>query len=74
MWRFYRRNKTQSLYNCYFAINRDLLILLCVLCLYTLLKAVSYYDSNVLSMSVIGFPNKSLDWGWMGGVSSIQFF
>ena len=29
LWRCYRRNKTQSLYNCYFAINRDLFIYLC---------------------------------------------
>ena len=41
----------------------------CVLCLYihcTLLKVVNYYDLRVLSMSVMGFPKKSLDGvgGW----------
>ena len=45
-----------------------------VLCLYTFLKVVSYYDLSVLSMSVMGFPKKSLDGGWVGGVSSIQVF
>ena len=46
----------------------------CVICLYImLLKVVSHYDLNVLSMSVMGFQ-KSLDRGWVGWVSSIQFF
>ena len=40
----------------------------------TLLKVVGYYDLSVLSMSVMAFQNKSLDGGWMGGVSSIQVF
>ena len=40
---------------------------------YTLLKVVSYYDLSVLSMSVMGFK-KSLDRGWVGGVSSIVLF
>ena len=39
----------------------------------TLLKVVAYYDLSVLSMSVTGFQ-KSLAGGWVGGVSSIQFF
>ena len=34
-------------------------------CIYTLLKVVSYYDLSV--PSVIGFQNKSLDGGgWVG--------
>ena len=41
--------------------------------LYALLKIVGYYDLSVLSMSVMGFQ-KSLDGGWVGGVSSIHFF
>ena len=45
---------------------------MCILSAYTLLNVVGYYDLSVLSMSVMGFPNK-LDGGWMGGVSSIQF-
>ena len=44
----------------------------CVFC--TLLKVVGYYDLSVLSMSVIGFQNKTLDGGWVGGVISIQVF
>ena len=40
----------------------------------TLLKVVGYYDLSVLSMSVMGFQKKSLDGGWAGGESSIQFF
>ena len=39
-----------------------------------LLKVVPYYDFSVLSMSVMGFPKKSLDERWVGGVTSIQFF
>ena len=35
----------------------------------TLLKVVGYYDLSVLSMSVMGFHNNSLD-----GVSSLQVF
>ena len=44
-------------------------------CIY-LLKVVSYYDLSVLSMSVMGFQRKNcLDaGGWVGGVSSIQFY
>ena len=41
------------------------------------LKIVSHYDLNVLSMSVMGFQQKSVDMGMggcVGGVSSIQFF
>ena len=38
----------------------------------TLLKAVSYYDLSVLSMSVIGFKKKRFGWGVV--VSSIQVF
>ena len=47
----------------------------CVFCLYTLLEVVNYYeDLSVLSMSVMGFPKKCLDGGWVGGVSSIQVY
>ena len=46
--------------------------------MYALLKVVGYYDLSILSMSVMGFQKKSLDGGcvggWVGGVSSIQFF
>ena len=42
-------------------------------CKYTLLKAVSYYDLIVLSMSVMSFQKK-FEWGWVGGVSSIQVY
>ena len=46
-----------------------------ILSVYTLLKVVGYYDLSVLSMSVMGFQkNQNLDGGWVGGVSSIQFF
>ena len=34
---------------------------------------VGYYDFSVQFMSVMGFHKKSLDGGWVGGVSSIQF-
>ena len=47
-------------------------------CLYIFLKVVGYYDLSVLSMSVMGFPQKKFGWwvgGWVGGlVSSIQVF
>ena len=46
---------------------------MCILSVYTLLKVVGYYDLSVLSMSVMDFPKKSLDGGWVGGVSCIQF-
>ena len=37
---------------------------MCILSVYcTLLKVVGYYDLSVLSMSVMGFPKKSLDGG-----------
>ena len=40
---------------------------------FLLLKVVSYYDLSVLSMSVMGFQKKV--WmGWVGVVSSIQFY
>ena len=46
-----------------------------VFCLYTLLKVVSYYDLKVLSMPVMGFhKKKSLDGGWVDGVSPKRFF
>ena len=45
---------------------------MCILSVHTLLKVVGYYDLSVLSMSVMGY--KKLDGGWVGGVSSIQFF
>ena len=38
---------------------------------YTLLKIVGHYYASVLSMSVIGLQKM---FGWVGGVSSIQFF
>ena len=39
-----------------------------------LLKVVSYYDLSVLSMLVMRLQNKKFGWGWVGGVSSIQFY
>ena len=45
-----------------------------ILSVHTLLKVVSNYDLSVLSMSVMGFQKKSLDGGWVGGVSSSQVF
>ena len=36
---------------------------MCILFVYTLLKVDNYYDLSVLSMSVMGFIKKSLDWG-----------
>ena len=47
---------------------------MCILSVYALLKVVGYYDLSFLSMSVMGFPKKSLDGEWVGGVSSIQVF
>ena len=47
---------------------------MCILSVYALLEVVGYYDLSVLSMSVMGFKKKSLDGGWLGGVSSIQTF
>ena len=44
---------------------------MCFLFVYTV---VSYYDLSVLSMSVMGFQKKSLDEGWVGGVSSSQVY
>ena len=39
-----------------------------------MLKVVGYYDVSEHSVHVSdGFPKKSLDGGWVGGVSSIQF-
>ena len=38
---------------------------MCIMFVYTLLKVVSYYDLNVLSMSVMGFQQKKF--GWVGG-------
>ena len=45
---------------------------MCILFVYTLLKVVSY-DLSVLSMSVWVSKKRSLDGGWVGGVSSIKF-
>ena len=42
---------------------------MCILFIFTLLKAINYYDSSVLYMSVMGLKKKS---GRVGGVSSIQ--
>ena len=42
-------------------------------CIYNLLKVVSYYDLSVLSMSVMGFQKK-FGWGVGGWVSSIQVY
>ena len=39
---------------------------MCMLCVNTLLKVVSYYYLNVLSMSVMGFQKSSDRGGWMG--------
>ena len=47
---------------------------MCILSVCALLTVVGYYDPSVLSMSVMGFQKESLDGGWVGGVSSIQFF
>ena len=43
-----------------------IIITMCILSVYTLLKVVGYYDLSVLSMSVMGFQKKSLDGvgGW----------
>ena len=46
---------------------------MCILSTDHVLKVVGYYDLSVLSMSVMGFQKKSLDGGWVGGVSFIQF-
>ena len=46
---------------------------MCILFVYTLLKVVNYYDLSFLYMSGIGFQNK-FEWGWVGGVSSIQVY
>ena len=49
--------------------------LFCLYIIISLLKVVGYYDLSVLSMSVMGFPKKVwMDGGWVGGVSSVQFF
>ena len=45
---------------------------MCILCVYTLLKVVGYYDLSVLSMLVMGFKQKKFGWGG-DRVSSIQF-
>ena len=47
---------------------------MCILSVHTLLKVVGYYDLSVLSMSVMGFQKKTLDGGWVSGLSSIQVF
>ena len=39
---------------------------MCILSVHTLLKVVRYYDLSALSMSVMGFPKKSLDMGGWG--------
>ena len=40
---------------------------MCILSVHALLKGVGYYDLSVLSMSVIGFNQKSSDGGgWAG--------
>ena len=46
---------------------------MCILSVYTLLKVVSYYDSSVMSMSMMVFQKKKFGWG-VGRVSFIQFF
>ena len=39
------------------------------------MQVVNCYDLSVLSMSVMGFQNESLDGGgWVDGVRSIQVF
>ena len=46
---------------------------MCILYVHTLLKVVGDYELSVLSMSVMGFQ-KMFGWGWVCGVSSIQFY
>ena len=47
----------------------------CVFCLYALLKVVGYYDFECSVHVSGGFPKKVwMEGGWVGGVSSIQFF
>ena len=36
---------------------------MCILFVHTLLKVLGYYDLSVLSMSIMGFQEKSLDGG-----------
>ena len=44
---------------------------MCILSVYTLLRAVGYYDLSVLSMSVMGFQKrKKFGWG-VGGWGKI---
>ena len=62
-----------SLEKNYWKIVPKLPYAMCILFVYTLLKVVSYYDLWFLSMSVMDFPKK-IGWGWVGGVSSIQFY
>ena len=45
---------------------------MCILFVYTLLKAVSYCDLSVLSKSVMCFQKKV--WMGVGGVSSIKVY
>ena len=35
---------------------------------------LSVYDLSVLAVSRMGFQKKNVDRGWVGGLSSIQFF
>ena len=46
---------------------------MCILFVYTLLKAVSYYDLSVLSMSVKGFQKKVWIGGWVGELYPVIF-
>ena len=40
---------------------------MCIMSVHTLLNVVGYYDLSVLSMSVMGFQEKSLyGGGWVG--------
>ena len=46
---------------------------MCILSVHTLLKRVGYYDL-ICCVRVSDVFKKSLDWGWVSEVSSIQFF
>ena len=45
---------------------------MCIRTVYTLLKVVGYYDLSILSIT--GCVSKQIGWGWVCGVSSIQFY
>ena len=50
--------------------------MMCILFVYTLLKVVSYYDSSVFSMSMMGFQKKVCGWrvgGWGDPYQQVYF-